>query len=87
MNLVVLEWIDAHSRNQWTRIDEIRGDGTPLRCRSVGWELRRDKGTAGHTTLCSSLSGEKNEGLVVFGSGDITIPNRCITKRTVIRGG
>lgn len=82
MKLVLVEWFDAHSRNQWNRLSELREGGEALRCRSVGWLAHRNKT---QTTLVSSLSGEKNGGLVVFGSGDITIPNCCITKVTVLR--
>ena len=80
MNLVIVEWVDSHAGDGWQALDSL--EAKPLHCRSVGWLVRRSETT---TLLVSSISGERNGNLRLFGRGDIAIPNRAIRKVTKVR--
>lgn len=81
LKLVMIEWLDSHSGRGWQDIDRITDAAEPLHCRSVGWLVSR----AGNCkVLVPHLSGEANGGIVLQGSGDITIPNSAIVKMKVI---
>lgn len=80
--LVLVEWADSHSGEGWRPLDEIAGAAEPIYCRSVGWLVSRRNGT---TVLASSISGEGNRNVRLFGRGDIAIPNKAILKLTRLR--
>ena len=82
MKLVLIEWIDSHSGEGWQRLAEIQDTTRPTYCRSVGWLVSEAEGCK---TLVPHLSGEKNEGVAIYGSGDITIPDAAIVKLKVLR--
>jgi hypothetical protein len=78
MKLVLVEWMDSSSFNGWNSLEYIRDQSRePLFCRSVGWLVDRNRKTI---TLAASLSGEKNPGVRVKGSGDISIPMKCVVR-------
>ena len=79
-SLVIVEWIDSHASEGWQALDTIAAE--PLHCRSVGWLLEKSRTT---TLLVSSISGEKNGNLRLFGRGYIAIPNKAITKTIKVR--
>ena len=82
--LVLVEWIDSHSGDGWQPLDEIAGAAEPVYCRSVGWLVSRRNGT---TVIVSSISGEGNRNIRLFGRGDIAIPSKAILKLTCLRSG
>lgn len=41
--LVTVEWVDAHSEDAWTDIEEI--DNSPMVCRTVGYLIKETKQT------------------------------------------
>jgi hypothetical protein len=84
MKLVVIEWLDSHSGPGWQRLADIKQNSATVLCRSVGWLLHRDKKA---TVIVPHISGEINEGVVPYGSGDISIPNRLIVKMRVLERG
>lgn len=80
--LVLVEWIDSHSGEGWRPLDQIEEAGGPVYCRSVGWLVSEEGDTK---VLVSSISGERNGNLRLFGRGDIVIPKRAILRTKVIR--
>lgn len=83
MKLVLIEWLDSHAGQGWQNIERIQGASEPLHCRSVGW-LVSEAGDC--KVIVPHLAGEKNGGIVLQGSGDLTIPNRSIVKvRTLLK--
>jgi hypothetical protein len=83
MKLLIVEWEDSSSFDGWNSLEYLREqNGMALLCRSVGWLVGRNSKTI---TLAGSLSGEKNPGCRVKGSGDISIPVKCVTRITEIR--
>lgn len=81
--LVLIEWVDSHSSTQgWQSVREITDllDG-PSPCKSVGW-LVSEKG--GVKVLVPHISNDI-DGVAPYGRGEIAIPNKCITKLTVLR--
>lgn len=82
MKLLLVEWIDVHASNGWQSVDNLKESCAPLHCRSVGWLLHKKNG---HVVIVPHLSGEKNGDIVVHGRGDLTIPEKAITKMTVLR--
>jgi hypothetical protein len=82
LKLVLIEWIDISAGRDWQPVDQIKEDCKPMFCRSVGWLVTERNGCK---TIIPHLSGEKNEGIMVEGRGDLTIPNKAIIKITVLR--
>ena len=82
MKLVLVEWVDSYSGRGWKKLDELVDDCEPLLCRSVGW-LASERN--GHKVIVPHLSGEHNESVAVYGSGEITIPTSAIRRLTVLR--
>lgn len=82
MKLILIDWLDAHSGRGWHPMEEIEDAAQPLRCRSVGW-LVSEAGNC--KVLVPHIYGEKNDGIVIHGCGDLTIPNEAILKMTVLR--
>lgn len=82
MRLVLVEWVDSHSGKGWQPMDEIKKNSKLLYCRSVGWVANEDQNCI---SLTPHLSGEKNDSVVVYCCGDITIPKKSIVKIKVIR--
>jgi len=80
--LVLVEWIDSHSGNGWQPLDQIEKAAEPVYCRTVGWLISEQNGTK---VLVSSISGERNENIRLFGKGDIAIPAKAILKMSVLR--
>jgi len=74
--------MDSHSGNGWQPLDAIAKAAVPVYCRSVGWLVSEENGTK---VLVSSISGERNGNLHLFGSGDIAIPNKAIIKLTILK--
>lgn len=81
--LVLVEWVDSHSGDRWQDLDKIEEDTGPLYCRSVGWLVARRNGT---TVLVPHISGEKNGNIRLCGTGEMSIPDRAITKIRRLRG-
>jgi hypothetical protein len=82
MKLVLVEWVDSYSMHGWKPLDNLIKECEPLLCRSVGWLASKKNG---HVLIVPHLSGEQNEGITVYGTGDITIPAKAIRKMTVLR--
>ena len=82
MKLVLVEWVDSHSGKGWQPIEEIKKNSKLLYCRSVGWVAHEDYTCI---SLTPHLSGEKNDSILVYVCGDITIPKKAVTKITVLR--
>ncbi len=82
--LVLVEWVDSHSGDGWQPLDKIQDAAELVHCRSVGWLVSKRNNT---TVLVSHISGEKNGNLRLFGKGDISIPNRAITRVVVLKAG
>lgn len=66
MRLVLVEWLDSRRGDGWTRIQDLRDDHTPIRCKSVGWVVAEDSAAL---TLAGHVG--ENPGQCC---GDITIP-------------
>jgi hypothetical protein len=66
----------------WRDLEEIENDCEPLYCRSVGWLVAEKNG---HKTIVPHLSGEKNEGIIITGTGDLTIPDKAIRRVVILR--
>lgn len=79
--LVLIEWVDSHSCNGWQPLDEIASVARPVYCRSVGWVVSETKET---TVLVAHVSGERNEDLRLYGTGDMAIPRKAIVKTTTL---
>lgn len=79
--LLLVEWLDSTSRNEWNAVDEIVADVRVPKCRSVGWLLHE---VDTHVYLASSLFAYDDPTLRSLASGDIKIPKGCILKRTVL---
>ena len=82
MKLVLVEWLDSHSGRRWQDIDRLKSAAEPLHCRSVGWLLSDEEDCK---VIVAHLSGEKNGGIVLQGSGDIAIPAKAILSVEVLR--
>jgi hypothetical protein len=80
MKLVLVEWLDSHSGTGWQPLHSLRDDTHAVRCRSVGWLLNRRNG---HTTIVPHISGEQ-DGVVPYGSGEKTIPDKAIVRIKVL---
>ncbi len=75
MPVVEVEWIDSWAHGGWQDPEDV--DGTPLKCRSVGYLLKN-----GPNTVVLALS--QHEGGSV---GDVlTIPSRCVTELRTLQG-
>lgn len=81
MRLLLVEWVDSHSKRGWNALDEVAEDCKTLPCRSVGWEVARRNGCI---MLASSVSGGGN--VREFVSGDICIPMKCVVRIKVLSG-
>lgn len=81
MDLVLIEWVDAHSSDEgWTELEDLhRG---PMHCGSVGWLVGKKDGM---TTIVSNLAGIKGSLPRPQGSAAMTIPTAWIKKLTVLR--
>ncbi len=80
MKLVLVEWIDSGSVHSWTSIDSLKKHNIVPRCRTVGWLVCKGRDC---TTFAATLSNEHGDN--PFATGDITIPNSCIKKITILR--
>jgi hypothetical protein len=80
VKLVLIEWLDSHAGRGWQDLARIKDASEPLYCRSVGW-LVSEAGNC--KVLVPHISGERN-GIVLQGSGDLTIPNQAILKMRVV---
>lgn len=81
--LLLVEWMDSHSGDGWQPLDAIERAAGPVYCRTVGWLVSEKNGTL---VLVSSISGEKNENTRLYGSGDMAIPKKAITRRLELEG-
>lgn len=79
---MLVEWIDSHSGDGWQPLDSIVEAAVPVYCRSVGWIVSEANGTK---TLVSSISGERNGNMRLFGRGDIAIPDGAIVRIKALR--
>ena len=83
MKLVLIEWLDSHSgARRWQPLREIVRNAEPVICRSVGWLVHDSKRCK---VIVPHISGEKNEGVIPYGDGDLSIPAKAIIKTTVLR--
>lgn len=80
--LVLVEWVDSHSGDGWQPLDEIDRMAEPVYCRSVGWLVSQRDGV---TLLVPHISGEKNDGVRPYGTGDMAIPDAAIVSLTDLR--
>lgn len=79
----MIEWVDSshYSDAGWRSLGTIKEIEEPMKCRSVGWLAYKTK-TA--TTLICNIAGEApGDDLRV--RGDMTIPNKAITRTKVLR--
>lgn len=76
-SLVLVEWLDSHSGNSWQPLDEIEKATGAIHCRSVGWLVAEGKGTK---VLVAHISGERNGNVRLYGTGEITIPEKAIVR-------
>lgn len=84
MKLVLIEWIDSHSGRGWQPVRDLERAAEPLYCRSVGWLVSEKNGCK---VIVPHLSGERNAGTMVHGTGDLAIPAKAILKMKVLRRG
>jgi hypothetical protein len=84
MDLLLIEWVDAHSGKGWQELEDMRERNGPLHCRSVGWLISQNQE---YVTIAAHLSGERNENVVICGCGDLAIPRRCIVTIKVLHKG
>lgn len=72
MRLVLVEWMDAFSTDDWTKMVDLRQepDKSKSLCRTVGW-LAHDG--AEFKTVVSTMDFED-------GSGTMSIPTACIIR-------
>jgi len=84
MDLVLVEWLDAHSGRGWQTIEQLESAAEPLRCRSVGWLVRR---TRECVVIASHISGaeQAEQGATISGQGDMMIPRVAITRIRKLR--
>ncbi len=82
MKLVLVEWNDSHSGSGWQPLDELAGGAAAVKCQSVGWLVSEANG---HKVIVPHISGGASDGVRPYGRGDITIPERCITRMRVLR--
>jgi hypothetical protein len=82
MKLVLVEWLDSHSGVGWQPLADIERNGESVRCRSVGWLVSE---AFGRKVIVPHLSGERNKGVVPYGCGDLSIPDRAIVKMRVLK--
>lgn len=75
MDLVLIDWVDAHGFNGWNKIEEVRENNKLFPCKSVGWLIAKSKDSV---TVASHIGGHNVD-------GDMSIPRRAITKMTVLR--
>ena len=75
--LILIKWIDAHSIDEWTSLQELREHCAPLEIRSVGW-LVSEKNE--HFLIVPHITNNDDP----KGSGSITIPKSQIIERTVL---
>ena len=76
--IVLVEWKDAWSNDRWRPESEVRADGDPVRCVSVGIELKRDKKSI---VLYGSYSPESAIGLM---ANVQIIPASAVLRRVVL---
>lgn len=72
--LVLIEWTDAHSMNEWAGLDELKSKTRLMRCKSVGWLVAYSEGS----TLIVPHIAEMPELFEEDGSGSMAIPNHAI---------
>jgi hypothetical protein len=80
-DLVMVEWLDSFGCSaNWQEFTEIR-EPRPVICKSAGWLVcngKKSKVILPHLADC-------HNGKIEQGCGDMTIPNACIRKITVLR--
>ncbi len=76
MKLVYIEWLDAHSTESWTDLEELRRECKPHMIKSVGWLIHEANG---HKVIASHISESE------CGSGNMTIPNSQIKKLKILK--
>lgn len=77
MRLVLIEWIDSHSGRGWQSLNKLEDDCRPLYIKSVGWLLTEQDGCK---VIVPHIYDEKNDGIVLQGCGDMSIPEKSITR-------
>lgn len=81
MKLVLIEWVDSHSGKGWQPLRDIAANGESVRCRSVGWLVSE---SGGCKVIVPHISGGEKQGIVPYGCGDLSIPDRSIIKVRVL---
>jgi len=83
MKLVLVEWLDAHSRSDagWKKLDDVMQDSKPLPVKSVGYLVSQSKAAV---VLVPHISGD-GERVAHFCCGELSVPRRNIVKMTVLR--
>ncbi len=71
MKLVLVKWIDAHSYDQWTELEELRDASKPTEITSVGWLISENEH---FKMIAPHISSSHNA------SGTMGIPNTAIVK-------
>ena len=82
MKLVLIEWVDSHGGSEWQPLKDIIGGPRMATCRSVGWLASKDDK---RTLIVPHLSGD-DSCKAHSGLGNLSIPNKSITKMRVLRG-
>ena len=75
-SLVLVEWVDAHSRAEWLEPADALKEHKPITCFNVGWILKRDREGM---TIYSSLNNNNDVSELTF------IPGGMIKKITVLK--
>ena len=77
--IVLIEWHDAWANERWREERDVLADGAPVRCVSVGMELKRD---AESVVLYGAYSPESATGLM----GNVQIiPASAVVRRVVLK--
>lgn len=80
--LVYLEWDDSATVRGWQDLDDYVSGVMP--CCSVGWEVRSNDT---ETVIVSDLGANTADDAPHTGGRFLTIPTRCVTRRTVLQIG
>lgn len=79
MKLVLVEWVDSHSDDEWKRLRDIKKTSTPTAVRSVGWLIHDGKDGK---TILPHVTGEGEDDDQGFGY--VFIPAKVIVKTKVL---
>lgn len=85
MNLVLVEWIDAHSSgNRWSHVEDLKHDCRPYNCKTVGYLISKKNG---YIQLAGTVACSDDNEWDEKATGNMAIPIKCIRKTTILRRG